>query len=411
MKRAIVFLAMLLGATAAAADDQKAIGPIKTGMSYDEVRAATPGAVWKAMPFRGIAAENAFALGGLWFGAQYIPEPWDRFHIFASHAAALTDVASCRADYEKVASAIQSANGDMQAPPEFAPSEIGFQAKQEEINVGGGTALLIRHVETGKPESDWPFELSATLHAGDTTVNMSGEVHAAMEGKPAQCVIRITLGEYTKRPRRGSVAFNDLVFTATPSISRLHHSLDGVAPPAQAVNVALDCAIDDADGHLGGCVPDQHNDPIAAAYVNSALERVNDYRIADKARGGKWTPGENTVAVLTISAADRRDGLRVDASKQDLLKFTAQPRQEEMVRFYPHDAMDAGAGTEMQFGCVVQADLSAVCPEISIPAGPFQAQFRAAASQLVTVYRVAPALSDGSSSVGTGFRTTLKLAP
>lgn len=411
MKRAIVFLAAVMSITAAEAADEVAIGPIKTGMTYDEVRAATPGAVWKPMPFRGIAADNAFTLGGLTFGAQYIPEPWDRYHILASHASTLTDAQSCRADYEKVANAVQASIGDMKAPPEFAPSEIGFQAKQQEVKVGDGTALLITHVDNAKPENEWPFELSASLHEGDTTVNMSGEVHAPMMDKPAQCVIRITLGEYTKRPRRGNVAAADLVFTAEPSISRLHHSLDNVALPQQPVDVTLNCQIDDADGHLDDCQSSQRNDPSAAAYAAVAMDRANDYRIADKTRSGKWTPGENTSLTVRVSASDRHDGLKVDASKQSQLKFTAYPRQEEMVRFYPRDAMEAGAGTEIQVGCVVQADFSAVCPEISVPAGQFRTQFRQAASQIVTIYRVAPILSDGTSSVGAGFRANLKLQP
>lgn len=411
MKRAIFVLAAIVSVTAAQAADEIAIGPIRTGMSYDEVRAATPGAVWKPMPFRGIAAENAFTLGGLNFGAQYIPEPWDRYHILASHASTLTDVQSCRADYEKAANAVQAAIGDMKAPPEFAPSEVGFQARQQEVKMGDGTALLITHVDNSKPENEWPFELSASLHSGDTTVNMSGEVRAPMTDKPAQCVIRITLGEYTKRPRRGNVATDELVFSATPSISRLHHSLDNVTPPQQPVDVALNCAIDDADGHLDNCTPSPRNDPAAAAYASVAMDRANDYRVADKTRSGKWTPGENTTLTVRVSATDRHDGLKVDASKQALLKFTIYPRQEEMVRFYPRDAMEAGAGTEIQVGCVVQTDFSAVCPEISVPAGQFQAQFRQAASQIVTIYRVAPTLSDGMSSVGAGFRANLKLQP
>lgn len=411
MKRAIFVLAVILSVTAAQAADEIAIGPIKTGMTYDEVRAATPGAVWKPMPFRGIAAENAFTLGGLAFGAQYIPEPWDRYHILASHASTLTDVESCRADYEKAANAVQAAIGDMKAPPEFAPSEIGFQAKQQEVKVGDGTALQIVHVDNAKPESEWPFELSASMHYGDTTVNMTGEVRAPMMDKPAQCVIRITLGEYTKRPRRGDVASADLVFTGEPSISRLHHTLDGIAPPHQPIDVALNCEIDDADGHLDNCVSSPRNEPPAAAYSAVALERANDYRVADKARTGKWTPGESTTLMVHIGPADRHDGLKVNDSKQSLLKFIAYPRQEEMVRFYPRDAMAAGAGTEIQVGCVVQADFSAICPDISVPTGIYQTQFRRAASQIVTVYRVAPTLSDGTSSVGVGFRANLKLQP
>ena len=63
-----------------------------------------------------------------------------------------------------------------------------------EVKIGDGSALLIQHVDNTKPESEWPFELSAVLHEGDTTINMSGEVRAAMADKPAQCIVRITLG-------------------------------------------------------------------------------------------------------------------------------------------------------------------------------------------------------------------------
>ena len=50
-------------------------------------------------------------------------------------------------------------------------------------------------------------------------------------------------------------------------------------------------------------------------------------------------------------------------------------------------------------------------PEISVPAGPYQTQFRQAAEQIVTLYRVAPALSNGQSAIGVGFRMPLKLSP
>jgi hypothetical protein len=411
MKRTIIVLAAIFSATAARAADEFAIGPIKTGMSYDEVRAATPGAQWKPMPFRGIAAANAFQLGGLVFGAQYIPEPWDRYHIFASHASRLADVASCRADYERVTNAVQSSVGDLQAPPQFDPSEIGYVAKQSEVKIGSGSALLIQHIDDNKPESEWPFELSAVVHEGDTTINMSGEVRAAMGDKPAQCIIRVTLGEYTRRPRKGTVAFDDMVFTAEPSLSRLHHSLDNVAVPVRPIVVALDCTIDDTDGHLENCKPDTANDPTAQSYAGVALARANDYRVADKTRSGKWTPGENAVLQIRIAAGDRHDDARVNTAKQSLLKFTAYPRAEEMIRFYPQDALAAGASTEIEVGCVIQPDFSAICPEISVPSGPYQAQFRAAASNVVTVYRVASTLSDGSSAVGAGFRAKLKLSP
>jgi hypothetical protein len=191
MKRAILALAILLCAVAPArADDHYGIGPIKAAMSYDEVRAATPGVVWKNLPLRGIGAEQAFILGGVAFDVQYVQEPWDRYRILAYHAAPLTDVAGCRQQYEQVAAAAQASLGNLQAPPPFADSEIGFQAKQEEIKIGGGSALLVRHVDPSKPESDWPFEASASWKDGVTTVNVNAEVHAASADKPAACVQR-----------------------------------------------------------------------------------------------------------------------------------------------------------------------------------------------------------------------------
>ena len=141
MKRAILALAILLCAVAPArADDHYGIGPIKAAMSYDEVRAATPGVVWKNLPLRGIGAEQAFILGGVAFDVQYVQEPWDRYRILAYHAAPLTDVAGCRQQYEQVAAAAQASLGNLQAPPPFADSEIGFQAKQEEIR-----SVAVRH--------------------------------------------------------------------------------------------------------------------------------------------------------------------------------------------------------------------------------------------------------------------------
>ena len=108
----------------------------------------------------------------------------------ASHASALNGIASCRADYEKVANAVQSSLGDLQAPPEFDASEIGYVARQSEVKIGDGSALLIQHVDNTKPESEWPFELSAVLHEGDTTINRVYHLDRgfeALEAKLSRC--------------------------------------------------------------------------------------------------------------------------------------------------------------------------------------------------------------------------------
>lgn len=409
MKRAVIFLAVLLSATGALAAEQTGVGPLRIGMSYDAVRAATPGAVWKAMAFRGIETESAFSLGGLPFGAQVTDGPWDRYRILAFHVVPLVDVASCRSDFEKVAGAIAQSVGELRAPPSFSDGEVGSTVDQQTIAIAGGSALMLRHVAPGKPESDWLTELSATWKEGATTLNVTAETRAAADGNPPRCVVRIALSDYVKRPRKSTVAFDDLVFSAVPGSGRLHHSLDGVAVPPAPVDLSFDCTVDDLDGHLDECT--LRDSAQSEPYLNAAMQRLSDYRVTDKTRSGKWTPGERTTATLRIAASDRRDGLVVDASKQGQLVFTAQPRTEEMVRYYPREAMAAGAGSDVSVGCVVQADLTAVCPEIAVSPGPYQAAFRAAAAQIVTLYRAAPALRDGSSAVGTGFRATLNLLP
>lgn len=414
MKRALIFLAVLAaqaGAlpTDAVAAEQTGVGPLRIGMSYDAVRAATPGAVWKPMAFRGIETETAFNLGGQSFGAQVTDGPWDRYRILAFHVVPLVDVASCRSDFEKATGAIAQAVGELRAPPSFSDGEVGTTVDQQTVAIAGGSALMLRHVAPGKPESAWLTELSATWKEGATTLNATAETRAAADGNPPRCVIRIALSDYVKRPRKGTVAFDDLVFGAVPGIGRLHHSLDGVTAPSAPVDLSFDCTIDDQDGHLDGCTP--RDGAQSAPYLGAALQRLSDYQVTDKTRSGKWTPGERTVVTLRLAPSDRRDGLVVDSSKQGQLVFTAKPRTEEMVRYYPREAMAAGAGSEISLGCVVQTDLTAVCPEIAVSPGPYQAAFRAAASQIVTLYRAAPALRDGASAVGTGFRTTLTLSP
>jgi|GEM_PF-6351957 len=406
---AVLVSAMVLCASGASASERAGVGPLRLGMEYDAVRAATPGATWKAMAFRGIESDAALTLGGVPFGAQVTDGPWDRYRILAFHVVPLVNVASCRSDFEKVAGVLQQAVGILRAPPSFGDGEVSVGTDQQTIALGSGSALLLRHAVAGKPEAEWPIELSTSWKEGATTMNVTAETRAAADNKPAQCVIRIALSDYVKRPRKGDVRFDDLVFSAVPSIGRLHHSLDGVALPGSPVDLSFDCVVDDLDGHLDACKPETRE--AGEALIAAGLQRLGDYRVTDKTRSGKWTPGEHTVAKVHIAASDRRDGLVVDASKQGQLVFAAQPRTEEMVRFFPRAAMADGVGSELSVGCVVQTDYSVICPELAVSAGAHSAAFRAAGAQIVTLYRAQPVLRDGSSSVGAGFRATISLLP
>lgn len=401
--------AILLCASGASASERAGVGPLRLGMDYDAVRVATPGATWKAMAFRGIELDAVFTLGGVPFGAQVTDGPWDRYRILAFHVAPLVDVAACRSDFETVAGALQQSVGTLRAPPSFGDDEVNAGTDQQAIALGSGSALLLRHAVAGKPEAEWPIELSASWKEGATTMNVTAQTQAAADNKPAQCVIRIALSEYVKRPRKGDVSFDDLVFSAVPSIGRLHHSLDSVALPGSPVDLSFDCVVDDLDGHLGACTPVSRE--AGEALIAAGLQRLSDYRVADKTRSGKWTPGEHTIAKVHIAASDRRDELVVDVSKQGQLVFAAQPRTEEMVRFFPRAAMADGVGSELSVGCVVQTDYSVVCPQIAVSAGVHAQAFRKAAAEIVTLYRAQPTLRDGSSSVGAGFRATISLLP
>jgi hypothetical protein len=122
--------------------------------------------------------------------------------------------------------------------------------------------------------------------------------------------------------------------------------------------------------------------------------------------------GERTTVPVRIGPEDRREGLAVlpIGQKPKPVKFRTSPARMDLHSYYPPQALNREVEADIVVGCVVQADLSVICPEVTTTttAEDLKSAFAAAASKIVTLYRVEPLLADGKSAVGASFRSRIK---
>jgi hypothetical protein len=152
---------------------------------------------------------------------------------------------------------------------------------------------------------------------------------------------------------------------------------------------------------------------VKSVYYDVAETRLKAMRVGRRTKSGRWTTGERTRVRVRLAPEDRvapPAALPADSSKW--LKFDLFPRTSP--RDYPLNAKRAGVEGEVIIDCVVQPDLSVVCPNVTANLTPksAEAEFASvldAVSRMIGRYRAHPTLANGKSAVGAGFRSRIKL--
>lgn len=137
----LVLVLALLPAASQAAEPRVAFGPLRLGMTYDEVRAATPAVSWIPMisgfgwsptylpirfPYdyemRSMTAKQAINVGGETFDVEYEDAAWDRYRLSA-RVEPTADAETCAKRIFRVMEAVEAANGALDAPERDPPGE------------------------------------------------------------------------------------------------------------------------------------------------------------------------------------------------------------------------------------------------------------------------------------------------
>lgn len=412
LRRIVLVVLLCVGVAPAEADAPFGVGPIKLGMSAAQVRAALPQAKWQENRDGSIKASGGLRFGDMDFDVSYETRPWDRFTLLLQQESQI-GAAECQQRFEAFARAAEAAFSPLQ-PASFTPAAregttLRLSDKSE--------ASYARH-DSDLTKDGWTFVAEARAQVGETTLYLTGATRPRRYIAPSEyaCFLTLSANVEPPRPPQGEVAFDNLVVTRQISIGVKHQTLSGrELPPAGGVDFTYGCEVRNTSSvaneyELIGCT---RTDPgeRGSALENVAWARLQALRVAPRGKDGRWTVGERITAHVRVAPEDRQTlPANIAVADQTLLRFDETPRNADVNRFYPTAAIRRGAEGEIVVACVVQVDLSVVCRPVEIVSKPegSESEMVEAANKMAALYRAAPKLSDGRSSVGVGFRTRFK---
>jgi hypothetical protein len=396
----------------AAAQQPPGFDPVQFGMSYDAVRAAAPGA-WSEMKFGGILGRAVVSFAGETFDLEYELEPWDNARIHAHLADDSPDHAACERRFLALGAALESRYGTFSRLPDTPSRDQMFETRQETLRFGKSSrARIARRVDDIRPRAQWDFELGATAGRSPYSIGIHASAYprkAPLDASsgPVTCELRVLLVYSQPRPPVSTLPFADLAITPPPA-GVLHHSIESLALPPEGVEARFDCGIM-SGGRLIGCVPTARTATLDPDLLVAANARLSAMKIADRTRDGtRWTPDERTQAVILLSPRDRIAIELPEAPATGPLMIERSPAEAAIREAYPQRAIRANANARVTAICVVQADMSIVCPQLDVDSAELEAEFRRAAALVLMQYRIAPIRQDGASSAGTTFRTAIR---
>ncbi len=207
-------------------------------------------------------------------------------------------------------------------------------------------------------------------------------------------------------PMRQSVNFEPAHVRLAPGAAVRQAAVAGLPQlPAEGMTFELACRVSWARGDVLGCTAAEDS-PAAQAAITIARTYAFDMSGIEKRSQG---PIAEMIIPVRLSEADRRplSFLTQLPAELSLINFTRTPSADMMTPYYPAAALRGSVETGVTMTCQVQADLSVFCARPVIETtgmDPSMAsRFAIAALQITSFLRVAPALTDGRSSVGTVF--------
>ena len=266
---------------AAAPQTPTGLGPLRFGMSLEELHAATPGVEWTAgRPLKYSQKPTEFTASGVLLAERpFVVKVSSRHHGFyrmeLDHAYAAPDADDCEQTARAVFASIEPQTGPMQPPGEMIRGEEGEAIgawstvtlsqvlKEEEFKPISRAKLKGR-----KPARRWlraTTRESAATHANPLieleTVPGQTEAMFAMDyqrgDNEGACRIRLEAQRAPTPPPLLQLPATALKAAQTPSISRRHFEQSRLAIsvllPASGVEVNVQCRVDRDYGRTRDC--------------------------------------------------------------------------------------------------------------------------------------------------------------
>ena len=404
------------------------LGPLRLGMSLEELHAAIPGAEWTAgRPLKYSQKPTEFTASGVLLAERpFVVKVSSRHHGFyrmeLEHAYAAPDADDCEQTARAVFASIEPQTGPMQPPGKIIRGEEGEAIgtwstvklsqvlKEEEFKPISRAKLKGR-----KPARRWlraTTRESAATHANPLiefeTVPGQAEATFSMDYQRGDnedtCRIRLEAQRAPTPPPLQQLPATALKAAQTPSIARRHFEMSrltiGVTLPAGGIALNVRCNVDRDTGRTRDCQPPNSTPEGATA---ARLARAYQFDMAKVAGLDRDDPLPvlveiplklaqddiknltSTTTAVPISAAGFRWAIRAPAS---LLE-----------RLYPNRALRAAEETTVALICEIQSDYSPVCGPAQQDPRPAP-DFEWAALEILTFYQAEPLARDGNSTVG-----------
>lgn len=259
------------------------LGPLRVGMSLDEIRAATPDIEWKTgrpMKYSGQPTEykaDGILIAGLPFSAEIYARHHGAYGMTLEHASAAQDADQCEQSARAVFAVIEPQTGPMEPSGAMIRGEesepIGARSNvklSQVLSMADYKAISRAKLKNRKPERRWlrantpgSSEINGRPDVLDTGLSGATAASFAMDyqredGNEA-CRIRLTALRAADPPPPTLMEFNALRAAQSPSIARRHFELTrlaiSVALPAGGVELNVRCRVDRDTGRTTNCQP------------------------------------------------------------------------------------------------------------------------------------------------------------
>jgi hypothetical protein len=409
LRRIFVIVVAWLSAVAALQADAEpralGLGPIRLGMSIDQVRAATPNVTWDVDATRPytLKSSKALTLAGQPFDLVYDDLGWEEFRIIATALADKPNEADCRAHIVKLLEALEAEVGELTAPAAMKPPPP--DSTVEALAFGKASHGNFLRTTKMAAQGVWLFGIGATHDAAPLKVVALAQAFGASNSKVAhQCKIEIVLDLEPPRPPKGVVPREDLVIASDVPIGVKHHTLDSApALPVQGLDVDVDCTIGTVDGRLHACQAARDSDA-DLQFRSIAERRAGFVRAARPTASGKWSLGEKTTVRIHLAPEDRRT---VAAPSEIVSSDLPRIVERGGGVHYPPRAVDRHVEAQIDLNCIIQSDGSIICPEARSSTPEFAAEFIAEAMKAEMALRYATLLTNGKPSTGVAIHNTV----
>jgi hypothetical protein len=387
MKFLFVAPAIAFVLTTAHSAEPVSIGPFRTGMTLDELRAAAPQSEWtensskmdskKEKVFRATAVTN---IDGRPYDARITSGWYGEYEIVLFRRAQEKDGRSCLKIFESLTAEVEDRFGPFQATNKDYEDQSALET------LGGKTRTETR--KAGKASSYTWHETNAYVESSSRIPLASGElrtigqyfVDSPLFGT-SMCVTSFTIELKGAPPEFEEIDAKALKTVRTTSLGTLHNSLEGVTLPPDGVTVKARCRVARNNGGIGTC----KYDPEPAGDIRNIVYWRNEEVQFDTAN---LSPGNPVPLFAQLEfRVDAKDRLELGTPVAPIKADDVEWRKASEAFVMDSIRSSAGALRERKYDtataaadCQIQADGSLAClpAAITYDAGVIQDSYNIA---------------------------------